>query len=627
MLRNPFNATRGIGTELAVLLLIALVPAFLLQVFLHAQRFQSEYQDQQDTSLELAYSVGSAFEAHLDLAAAQANALSETLLSLRPFTPERASAYLADNIGRYPALLSFHWATPQGRILASSDRRSNDTQVADPGFYARVLRQREWVLGDWIPNDHERQPLVILARAVSGRNGSEGILIASVQPGRLMPHRFGVPVNGTDWVIIDSKGIPVFAASDPSVWKRPPRDLPASPLVAAALRGKEAVGVEPSPVTGENRLVARVPIGKLGWVAGVGRSRSTVLSPLQHDLLLSLLLSLAVAFFSGLLAQRLGRKVVVDVGRLQDSVAALMRGQVPQKPEPVGSLAELQALAESFHRMAVHRAAVEESLRRSEMRLQEFNLQLEQRVQERTERVQQQAAQLRALAVELARAEQQERRRLAGILHDHVQQLLVAVRMQLSVLQREPLSASGRETLALADKLVDECIQDCRSLTVELSPPVLYSAGLAAALEWLARRLEEQNRFGVEVHVDPHGVPQDPDLRDFLFNAVRELLFNAVKHSGAHCARVDIRREGAGQTRITVEDHGRGFDPAEYLAGGRSAGKYGLFSIRERLEHLGGRMEMTGAPGRGLTVTLRVPLEAGEGGGTSAATGAAPTSG
>ena len=306
----------------------------------------------------------------------------------------------------------------------------------------------------------------------------------------------------------------------------------------------------------------------------------------------------------------------MDVGNLQEGVAALMHGQAPREPIPAGGLSELKSLVESFHRMAVHRAAVEESLRRSEMRLQQFNLQLEQRVQERTGRVRQQAVQLRALAAELSRAEQQERRRLAGILHDHVQQLLVAVRMQVSVLQREPLSTSGRAVLALSDELIGECIRDCRSLTVELSPPVLQSAGLAVALEWLARRLQEQNRFGVEIHVDPRSVPEEPDLRDFLFNTVRELLFNAVKHSGTDRAGVDIRRDDDTWIRITVEDPGRGCDPAECQAASRAAGKYGLFSIRERVEYLGGRMELAGAPGKGLRITLWVPLE-------SAAEGAA----
>ena len=282
------NATRSIGTDLAVLLLIALAPAFLLQVFLHLQRFQSEYQEQRNASLELAYSVGAAFEAHLELATTQAEALGKSLASLPAFTPEGGSAHLAENIGRYPALLSFHRTTPQGRILASSGPRADGMQVADPAFYGQVLRQQGWVLGDWISGGHDGRPTVIIAKAVSFGTGREGILIASVKPGRLAPHRFGAPEKGTEWVIIDPGGRPVFANPYPAEWKQPQPDLRASPLVAAALRGKEATGIEPSPVTGEKRLVSRVPIGRLGWVAGVGRSRSIVLSPLQHDLLLSI---------------------------------------------------------------------------------------------------------------------------------------------------------------------------------------------------------------------------------------------------------------------------------------------------------------------------------------------------
>ncbi len=610
--RKPSSATRGIGAVLTILLLVALVPLFFLQMLHHFQRFQAEYQDERYVNLELAYSVGSMFEAHLDMAAAQADALGEILVSLQPFTPERADAYLAENIGRYLTLRDFHWATPEGRIVASSESGAVGGTVADQDFFRRALGQRGWVLSDLIPGGRGGQPLVFIAQAVYDRDWMKGVLIASVQPGLLTPHRFGTPEETTDWIVIDRRGMLVFAQPEPVGWTWRQRDLRGNPLVAAALRGEEASGTERSAVTGEERLVARVPIGSLGWVAGAGRNRGVVLAPLWRDLVLSVLLSLAVALLSGLFALRLGRRVVLDIGRLKDRVAALGRGRVPREPVSVGSLAELQSLADSFHRMAVHRAAVEESLRRSEMRLQEFNEQLEQRVQERTAEVRQQAAQLRALASELSLTEQRERRRLANILHDHVQQLLVSARMRLSMLQREPLSAAGHNTLALSEKLLGECIEDCRSLTVELSPPVLQNAGLVAALEWLARRLAEQNQFRVELHADPQAVPRAQDLGDFLFQAVRELLFNAVKHSGIDCARVSIQQENGAEARVTVEDSGKGTDPNELRLENLSAGKYGLFSIRQRLEHLGGKMEAASAPGQGMRVTLWIPLRPAE---------------
>jgi signal transduction histidine kinase len=610
--RKPSSAARGIGTVLAVLLLVALVPAFSLQMLLHFRRFQAEYRDELQVNLELAYSVGSTLEAHLDMAAVQAGALGETLASMRPFTAERANAYLAENIGRYPALLQLHWATPEGRVIASSDPRAAGGLVADRDFFRRALQRRGWILSDLIPNDSGGQPLVLLAQAVYGRNRMQGVLIASVYPRMLTPHRLDTSVEATDWMVIDRRGKLAFSQPEPSGWMWRQRDLYGDPLVAAALRGEAASGRARSPVTGEDRLVAWVPIGTLGWVAGVGRSENLVLSPLWRDLALSVLFSLAVALLSGLLALRLGRRVVLDIGRLKDSVAALGRGQVPSEPVPVGSLVELQSLAGSFHRMAVHRAAVEESLQRSEARLREFNLQLEQRVQMRTAEVRQQAHQLRALALKLTRTEQRERRRLAGILHDHVQQLLVSVRMQLGVLQREPLSAAGRQAAALSDRLIGECIQDCRSLTVELSPPVLYNAGLVAAFEWMARRLAEQYQFIVDLDTDPRAVPQSQDLCDFLFQAVRELLFNAVKHSGVDRARVSLRRENGNAAMVVVEDSGKGLEPKAIQPESLPAGKFGLFSIRQRLEHLGGRMEVSGAPGQGTRVTLWMPLQSGE---------------
>ena len=243
--------------------------------------------------------------------------------------------------------------------------------------------------------------------------------------------------------------------------------------------------------------------------------------------------------------------------------------------------------------------------KQAEEALRELNLSLEQRVAERTAEVQQQADQLRALAVELSQAEQRERKRLAAILHDHIQQLLVAAQLQLSLIERAD-PETVRSAAQGINSIIAEAIAASRSLTVELSPPILHQSGLTAALTWLAARKEEKYLFKVHVRANSDAEPADPDVRALLFEAVRELLLNAVKHSGVREAQLIMRRSKENWTQIIVEDKGKGFDPSAISA--HRGGGFGLFSIQQRLAYLGGRMEVESAPGRGARFVLTIPI-------------------
>jgi len=244
----------------------------------------------------------------------------------------------------------------------------------------------------------------------------------------------------------------------------------------------------------------------------------------------------------------------------------------------------------------------------SENQLKDLNDTLEQRVAERTAVAEQRAAQLRALASQLTRAEEQERRRLSQILHDHLQQLLVGARIHLGLVRRHIGDERLREAVAEIDDLLEQAIGESRSLTVELSPPILYDAGLAAALAWLGQQTQEKHALEVEVRCGPEPEPIEPTSRALLYQAVRELLFNAVKHACAHRAEVTMAWN-QGRLQIEVCDDGVGFDPAR-LEVREGNGGFGLFSVRERLEVMGGRLEIDAAPGRGSRFVLDIPLEA-----------------
>jgi signal transduction histidine kinase/CheY-like chemotaxis protein len=248
------------------------------------------------------------------------------------------------------------------------------------------------------------------------------------------------------------------------------------------------------------------------------------------------------------------------------------------------------------------------NMRESEQRLREMNETLEQRVAERTLIAEHRATQLRALASELALTEQRERRRLAQVLHDHLQQILVAAKLKVGLLKKRIESQEQQARLQRVDELLDESIGVSRSLTVELSPPVLYDAGLASALDWLARRMKDKHGFSVHVEVDTDVEPATEDLRIFLFDAVRELLFNVIKHGGTSEAAVRMSAANDGDLQIVVEDRGVGMVPKDNESQIQESG-FGLFSIRERLELVGGRLEIDSSVNQGTRIILTIPAD------------------
>lgn len=209
---------------------------------------------------------------------------------------------------------------------------------------------------------------------------------------------------------------------------------------------------------------------------------------------------------------------------------------------------------------------------------------------------------LRRLALELTTAEERQRRRIAEDLHDGVSQNLAAGSFRLKRLEAGLESPARREVEGVS-RLLDQSLADIRSLTFEISPPVLYDYGLGEALEWLAEHINQRHGLAVELHREGEAPRLDLDRQVSLYRACQELLVNVVKHARAQRAWVTLSSQ-SGQTVLDVRDDGRGFDAA--VLEGRSGG-FGLFSIRERLEPLGGGMRVDSRPGRGARITLRLP--------------------
>jgi two-component system CheB/CheR fusion protein len=243
-----------------------------------------------------------------------------------------------------------------------------------------------------------------------------------------------------------------------------------------------------------------------------------------------------------------------------------------------------------------------DALTQAEHEVQALNASLEARVEERTARI-------RELSARLVNAEQQERQRLAHVLHDDLQQQLAALAMTLQLL-RTAASDEDRKTLWMqVDRIVETSTSLTRSLSTELSPPALASTDIGDTIRWLADRKREMFHLDVNVQIDEICEVPDATVRAALYQALREILLNVVKH--ARTRRATLRCHRVGDQIVTVvEDEGDGFDPGSVRMTG-----LGLYSVGERLAGFGGRLDVDSKPGRGTRITLTIP--AGESGTTS----------
>jgi PAS domain S-box-containing protein len=215
----------------------------------------------------------------------------------------------------------------------------------------------------------------------------------------------------------------------------------------------------------------------------------------------------------------------------------------------------------------------------------------------------QRARQLQQVTLEMLEAEDRERRRLAEILHDDLQQTLAAAKFQLSLLDGRVRSDEDLvATVRQVKQMLKEAIEKSRNLSHELGPAVLSQGGLDDTFAWLAQQME--SKHGLVVHVQTRGPIHSPSgpVRTFLYRAAQEILFNVIKHAEVSEAKLRLKRV-RDQLRLTISDKGQGFD-LRSLA--HTAG-FGLVSVQERAELLGGRMKVKSAAGKGSTFLIAVP--------------------
>jgi signal transduction histidine kinase len=261
--------------------------------------------------------------------------------------------------------------------------------------------------------------------------------------------------------------------------------------------------------------------------------------------------------------------------------------------DPIGRTLFVTSLQDITHQKQTERA------------LQELTTTLEQRVQRRTE-------QTRRLTLALTQAEQEERQRISQFLHDDLQQILYGMQMRLHLLNQDLQDTPWQQWfnhIKTMRSMLDEAIQRTRVLTVDLSPPVLKEEDLRTALIWLAEQMYLRHNLQVNTEMLSSVKIADESKRTLLFQIVRELLFNVAKHAGVDTASIvlDVDEEIC---VLKVIDKGNGFDTETLHNKQHQRGGFGLHSVQERIEILGGTLEIQSIPGNGTSVILRTPLKA-----------------
>ena len=216
--------------------------------------------------------------------------------------------------------------------------------------------------------------------------------------------------------------------------------------------------------------------------------------------------------------------------------------------------------------------------------------------------------QIRSMAFHHTVSEERSRRRFSSYLHSNICQSLGIAKMKLDSLVKSISSSNARSPLEEVTQIIQSAITDVRSVIADLSPAVLHELGFEAGLEWLSGQFHEQNDIPCSFENDRFSKPMKEEAGILLFYSVRDLLMNVANHARAGSVKIRASRKHD-KLHIVVEDDGVGFTPSDNGLPLQEEGELGLLCIRERMNSIGGSMEIVSAKGKGTRVTLVAPLQ------------------
>ena len=358
---------RSMRSLLIVLVLAALLPVLLVQASLYWGWFQSRHRQELQANYDMANAVAGAFETYVRGLGRREMAVGQALTRLEPITIEQTTDFLRDIQADYPMLSSMQWVSA-GKVIASSDAAWLGADIAGQEYYRAAIQQHEPVLSDLLESPLDGRPIIVVAVAVySPQNEVRGVVTATINADDFrpsIPRVVSSPSGST--TLFDRLGQLVYRHPfQPLTWQQRRAYGASDKALQAALAGHEGSGTHISPIDALERLVARVPIGQTGWVAGAGRPQSEVFAPVISSMLPSAILSLLALAATVVLAMVISWRITHGLEDLRRRTVALSQGRL--EPRAVTStIPELNSLATAYNHMAAARISAENALRESQ---------------------------------------------------------------------------------------------------------------------------------------------------------------------------------------------------------------------------------------------------------------------
>ncbi len=580
--------------RLALFLLLTMLLVLALTVFNYfKERSQIWLRIKDDVQL-ISYFASSSEEKFIESTRQLLVALSKVVVVKR-MGAEECDSHLSEILAEDPKYANIGVLLPDGRSICSASSISSPKDYSAQEWFHTSLEHQRFVAGPGVMDGKEEEPALYFSYPLRDDSGRlQAVVFAAVDRARLdqLAFQMQLPPNA-ELFMASSNGTVLVYLPEPA--KRMGKPADGVPLMDIVLeRGKGVIEIE--GLDGMRRIYAFTPLSsavETGLFVCVGIPGDLAFGEANKSLLYHSI-GLGIITILTLCVMWVGSNafIIRRLDALAIAAQHLSGGDLGARTGLTHGEGEMGRLAKAFDDMA-------EAIEGREIQLREA----ETRYRTLVEQLLVHQDQLRSMASQLSTVEERERRIIATDLHDQVGQTLALSRIKLGLLREAAAGSEYSEQIEEIRKLVIDAIKDTRSLMFKISSPILYELGIEAALGWLAEQAQKEHGIQVDCEADDSIKPLDNDVRAFLFRAASELIVNVVKHSKARHARISVMRSGD-CIRISVWDDGVGLDVEKVCSGWSGAHGFGLFSIRERLDHLGGFMEVESAPERGTTFTL-----------------------
>jgi PAS domain S-box-containing protein len=342
----------GIRSRLIILLLIIIVPTVTIEILVHRQTYETKRGEEFQANIEIARAVARSFEGFIDDVQHQQLALAIALTSTPPLTEKDVRRLLEHSLIDSAAVRDFSWISPQGIVVASSDRLRAGSNRSDEPYFREIISGGDRVVSNLVRSKLMGDSIFVVARAIRDEQGTLlGLVAAEIKP-ELLDSVLAIQRSTNGSIsLMDANGMMIYYYPhvEPSWEGREWTN--AQPVVKNVFESGEYAAVVIPPLENKRRMVASTPIGSIGWTAGAGRVEEEVMRPISVGILqeTAVLVAVALAFF--FVSVALSRSITNPVRRFQRHAISFGRGKMDTRIELYGP-PEVRDLARVFNEMA-----------------------------------------------------------------------------------------------------------------------------------------------------------------------------------------------------------------------------------------------------------------------------------